>query len=129
MIGKIALALFVLVFVPQTADAQWLKHPRWVRVGLICSISADAYDAVSTAYFVGRDNGLVEGNPILAPIVRSPWKLTAAKVGGGVAVNYAGLYVADKKPWLGKLILFGNCGAKLFIGARNERLQRAIDRR
>jgi hypothetical protein len=124
-----ALLVLALVLCATPADAGFLKWPRSVRIGLICSVGADAYDAVSTAYFIGRNNGLVEGNPLLRDAARSPWKLTATKIALAIPINYAGLYWAERKPWLGHLLLYGNCAAKTFIGARNERLQNQIDRR
>lgn len=129
--------LVLCVLLPSTAEAGFLKWPRDVRIGLLCSMAADAYDLSSTFYALGRSRGLVEANPLLKGVVKSPGALTAVKVAAAIPVNYAGLYFSSDDPkrpgqrrnkWIGRAILYGNCAAKTLIGLRNERLGREAGR-
>lgn len=114
------------------------KHPAKIRWGLVCSATADAYDAVTTAWILGREDArtqlgyralLGEGNPLMQFMTRTPGRIIAVKSAASVGYNFASLRVARDKPVAGAIMLFANCAAKAFIGARNERLLRRVQGR
>lgn len=131
-------AAFVLLTVPSAdAQTQAFKRSWWFKLAMACSAVADGYDGVSTAYVIGRENGrieagldpqLEEGNDLAREAVRSPWRLVAFKSAGAVPFHIAMGRLYDgrgvEKPKLATGLLFANCAAKGYIGARNESLLR-----
>jgi hypothetical protein len=115
-----ALLIAALVFLSTPAFAQERRKPLAFKLGLTCSIAADALDAHSTWYALHDESlGLREGN-VLGAYESDSWKkLIAAKIPVGIAVGAVAWHIEEDHPKWANGLLYGNCGLKTAVAIRN----------
>lgn len=112
--------LSFVILVPRTSQAS----SKWLTVGLVCSSTAEAYDASATLWTIARGNSRArELNPLVRSFVQSPWKLVAIKASSVTVLNLLAVKIAyPRKPWVAYAMLFGNCAGKMWLGVNAERV-------
>ena len=115
--------LVALMIVPAISQAQPSK--KWLRVGLVCSSTAEAYDTAATLWAVAKHEGHSrELNPLMRPFVHSPWQMVAVKAASVTLLSTLAIKSHKYKPWVAYAMLFGNCAGKMWLGVSAERVGR-----